>query len=184
MYDQNKLLEILKIAEYRCIDSNGKCFPSNSVYLEISKKMKELDSDINPKHIYTIMNSNRRGIYDTVLEAFDINKDIEKSLNESYNDSVNTSLFEKSSKSDNKVFRLIISDKYWNDIKSVVRKYGNRRYLKLKPGEWSNVFAKKIWEQTKIPCAFTFKNSTVFPSHYAPNVLSDLMLYAKNARQF
>lgn len=34
----------------------------------------------------------------------------------------------------------------------------------MKPGEWSNVFATKIWEQTKIPCAFTFKNAAVFPS--------------------
>lgn len=39
--------------------------------------------------------------------------------------------------------------------------------MKLKSGEWSNVFAAKIWEQTKIPCAFTFKNATVFASNNA-----------------
>lgn len=26
------------------------------------------------------------------------------------------------------------------------------------------IFAAKIWEQTRILCAFTFKNATVFPS--------------------
>lgn len=67
----------------------------------------------------------------------------------------------------NRNFRLIISEKNWDDIKPVVKQYTTRRYLKLKPREWSNVIALKIWEQTKIPCAFTFKNATVFPSHNA-----------------
>lgn len=49
------------------------------------------------------------------------------------------------------------------NINSVVKHY-NRRYLKLKPREWSNLFATKIWEQTKITCAFTFKYATVIAS--------------------
>lgn len=42
--------------------------------------------------------------------------------------------------------------------------YSNRRYLKLKSGEWSNMFATKIWEQTNIPCEFMFKRATLLPS--------------------
>lgn len=57
MYDDNKLLEILKTSEFRCIDLNGKCFPpSNAIYIKISEKMKSLDSNISPKlnpKIYT-----------------------------------------------------------------------------------------------------------------------------------
>lgn len=67
----------------------------------------------------------------------------------------------------NRNFWLIISKKIGTHIKPVVIQYTTRRYLKLKAGEWSTVFALKIWEQTKIPCAFKFKNATVFPSYNA-----------------
>lgn len=47
MYDQNKLIQILKTPDYRCIDVNGKCFsPSNPMYIKISEKMLKVDSYI------------------------------------------------------------------------------------------------------------------------------------------
>lgn len=162
MYDQSKLLKILKSPDYKCFDSNGKCFPpSNPIYIKISEKMKELDSNITPKHIYTVLNTNRRGIASSVLKKFGIiktTKDFLDKSDESY-------FFEEPcSKDGTKVFKLIISDKNWDRIKPVARRYNNRQYLKLKPGEWSHIFAAKIWEQSKIPCAFTFKNAVVFPN--------------------
>jgi len=64
MYDQNKLIQILSTPEYKCFDQNGKCFPpSNPIYIKINEKMNELDSYITPKHIYTILNTDRRGIF-------------------------------------------------------------------------------------------------------------------------
>jgi len=55
MYDQNKLIQILSTPKYKCFDQNGKCFlPSNPIYIKLSEKMKELDSYITPKHLYTI----------------------------------------------------------------------------------------------------------------------------------
>jgi len=162
MYDQNKLIQILSTPEYKCFDQNGKCFPpSNPMYMKISEKMKELDSYITPKHIYTILNTNRRGIYSSILKEFGIERNIENSLNES---ECNVSSFERSFEGDHRTFKLVISDRNWTQIKPVAKQYSNRRYLKLKPGEWSNVFAAKIWEQVKLPCAFTFKNATVFSS--------------------
>lgn len=172
MYDQSKLIQILKMPEYKCFYPNGKCFPpANPIYLSICEKMKELDSHITPKHVYTIMNEDRRGIATEVLKGYgiDINDrynnsiDIENSLNESEINSFENDNKKRSFKSD-KTFKLIISEKNWDNVKPVVRQYSNRRYLKLKPGEWTNLFAAKIWEQTKIPCAFVFKNATVFPS--------------------
>lgn len=51
MYDQSKLLEILKRSEYKCVDENGKCFPpSHTIYLKISEEMKTLNSHIHSKH--------------------------------------------------------------------------------------------------------------------------------------
>jgi len=107
------------------------------------------------------LNTDRRGIYSSILKEFGIERNIENSLNES---ECNVSSFERSFEGDHRTFKLVISDKNWTQIKPVAKQYSNRRYLKLKPGEWSNVFAAKIWEQVKLPCAFTFKNATVFPS--------------------
>lgn len=172
MYDQNKLIEILTTSEYRCLDANGKCFPpSNSMYEKISKKMMEVDTHISPKHIYTILNTDRRGIRSLLLEAFGLKNNVAHDESSKSNFSENS--FECQNKLDDckmyddKIFKLIISEKSWNDIKPVARQYNKRRYLKLKPGEWTNVLAEKIWDQTKIPCAFTFKNATVFASHNA-----------------
>lgn len=53
MYDQEKLLEILKDAEYRSLDANGKCFPPlNSIYLKISEKMRVKFSYKSETYIY------------------------------------------------------------------------------------------------------------------------------------
>jgi len=75
----------------------------------------------------------------------------------------NVSSFERSSEGDHRTFKLVISDRNWTQIKSVAKQYSNRRYLKLKPGGWSNVFAAKIWEQVKLPCAFTFQKYNGIP---------------------
>lgn len=61
-------------------------------------------------------------------------KVIEKSPEKIIDESFDVSLFEHSGQN-NKDFRLIISEKNWNDIKPVAKKYNNRRYLKLKSGE-------------------------------------------------
>jgi len=77
MYDPNLLLQILTTAEYRSLDSNGKCFPpANPIYNKISKRMDEFNCYISPKHVYIILTTNRRGIYASVLQAFNIKKKI------------------------------------------------------------------------------------------------------------
>lgn len=83
MYDQSKLLEILTTPEYRCLDVNGKCFPpSNPMHIKISEKMKEVNTYISSKHVYTILNTDRRGIRSLVQKSFDLNPTIENSLDE------------------------------------------------------------------------------------------------------
>lgn len=110
MYDHNMLVEILRTSEFRCIELNGKCFPPlNPMYLKVSEKMKNLNSDVSPKHISTILNTNRRGVYFAVLEAFNLKPVAERSP-ESTDESVNVSSFEHPEQ-DNKVFRLVIAEK-------------------------------------------------------------------------
>lgn len=86
-------------------------------------------------NIYTTLHTNRRGIYFAVLEAFNLKKIIEKSSEKDINTSATVSLFEQTEE-DKKVFRLIISEKNWDNIKPVAKQYNNRRYLKLKSGKW------------------------------------------------
>lgn len=102
--------------EYKCFDQNGKCFPpSNPVYLKISEKMKELDSHVTPKHVYTIINNDRQGITSEILKEYDITiNNIENSFNESEENSFEHFFGndnKKSSFENNKVFKLVISEK-------------------------------------------------------------------------
>lgn len=73
-----------------------------------------------------------------------------------------------------KHFQLIISEEKWVQIKPTRQTYGRnkRKYMSLQPGKWTYIFADKIWQQTKLPCAFTFKRAKVFTN-------SDAKCYAK-----
>jgi len=31
----------------------------------------------------------------------------------------------------------------------------------LQPGKWTHIFVDKIWQQTKLPCAFSFKRAKI-----------------------
>lgn len=80
--------------------------------------MKEIESYISPKHVYTILNTDRCGIRTSIIKAFKINKNIENSFDEAINDSF--------SEHSPECFKLI-SEKNWNNIKPVFKQYKNRR---------------------------------------------------------
>lgn len=63
-----------------------------------------------------------------------------------------------------KHFKLIIFVEKWEKIKPTGRTNGrnNRKYMTLQAGKWTNVFADKIWQQIKLPCAFSFKRAKVY----------------------
>jgi len=84
MYDKSVLLEILLQDDYRTLDSDGKPYPpSASVYTIISQKMHERNCNITAKHIYVIVNENRNGYKNLLLQHYNINTDcqIEKNIN-------------------------------------------------------------------------------------------------------
>jgi len=162
MYDREKLIETLTKTEFRTLDENGKPFPpSNVIYNKISDYMLSQDSAITSKHVYTILNTNRFGIKDYVMRVFNINE--AGKVNESADD--NSFDLSNTETTNNITFSLVISNEVWKDIKPTKKTYSNRKYILLQPGKWTHIFAAKIWEQKKIPCAFTFKYAKVFKSN-------------------
>lgn len=149
MYDRQKLFETLGRAEYRTIDENGKILsPSHDVFKNISNHMHSLGSPITPKHVYTIINTNRNGMKDYVMRMFNINKSAEM------NKSVDDNTFDLSNASNvsniqNVTFSLVLSNDVWKTVKPTKKTYCNRKYVLLQPGKWTHIFASKIWEQKK-----------------------------------
>lgn len=125
MYDKAKLLEILLDPDCRTIKDCGKPYPpSAEIYRLISEKMKQSNSYITPKHIYVLINENRNGYKDKILETFNIKVSDEVSYNTSAcsmksvkNDSINTL---------SKEFDLIILAEQWKTIMPLRKLYGKR----------------------------------------------------------
>lgn len=40
--------------------------------------------------------------------------------------------------------------------------YKRRKYMKLKARKWTYIFTEKIWNQTMLPCAFSFRTNKVY----------------------
>lgn len=169
MYDKNKLLDILIKSEYKTVDNDGKIFtPSHDVYAKISETLQNSGSHITAKHIYTILKNDRNGIYTAVLKAFGINKKTTIQSNESKDSTFNiTALNDTSTTESANVFNLIISEETWTQIKPAqqIHACNKRKYMSLQRGTWTHIFADKIWQQTKIPCAFSFKPAKVYLSN-------------------
>lgn len=166
MYDKGKLFDILTNKDYRTVDDNGKVFPpSHQIFTIISETLTAKEVCTTAKHIYTILKNDRSGMYSAVLQTFQINnKDIN---DDSKNSSLNITDFNNSSTNKNetvKNFKLLISEEKWLSMKPIRQTYRRhgRNYVTLQPGKWTDVFAEKIWQQIKLPCAISFKRSKVF----------------------
>lgn len=175
MYDKGKLRDVLTNEKYKTIDNEGKVLPpSDPIYALISETLVTNESKyISSKHIYTILKNDRNGMYSAVLKAFSIKRD---DTNDSKDSSYNITDLSDINCSDTtpKKFKLIITEEKWMGIKPIRQKYGQkgRRYMTLPPGKWTHIFAEKIWQQVKLPCAFTFKRAKIF-------VNNDAKCYAK-----
>lgn len=76
-----------------------------------------------------------------------------------------------------KKFKLLIAEEKWVQIKPSESRYqckrnNKRTYVTPQKGKWTHIFADKIWQQTRIPCAITFKRAKILKS-------SDAKYYAK-----
>ena len=72
-YDKIALQQILSDPACCPIDDKGRVLPpSNNVYQTISNLMLEKDSVINHKHVHTIINNNRNGFKQYILDTHNI----------------------------------------------------------------------------------------------------------------
>lgn len=166
-YDKVALREILLDADYRTIDDKGSVLPpSNKIFQLISKKMAEKGLSITPKHVHTIINHNRAGFKDLILQAFNIQEQVvsicEKDGDCSAENRVDCSSDTLTSSTSVKV-TLVISQEKWQSIAPQEKKYGKRIYWRLRPG-WADVVAEAIWIQHHLDCVFVFKNHSIFLS--------------------
>lgn len=66
---------------------------------------------------------------------------------------------------------MTLSADEWNDIKPVTREckrkrkgvvVGERKYLTLKPGKWTDIVFDNFHLHTRLPCKITFKKNHVY----------------------
>lgn len=149
MYNIDKLRVILTNVEYKTVNEDGQCFPpSNDVYKRISIAM---NGNPSSKHVYTIVKNNRNGLYNEVLNAFNIkNSSLEATGDCSFDPNESTTICKKK-------FELSLTYNQWKNIEPVEITYDDgRNYIKFQQ-EWTDLFAESIWMQHRIPCPWTFK---------------------------
>lgn len=107
------------------------------------------------KHTYIIVKNNRNRIYDLILTSFGLlNSTIQQNQDYSFDPNISASKnIEK--------LNLKLTKEEWKTIKPQDSIYEDGRlYITFQPG-WSDIFARNIWMQFRIPCAWTFKNSKI-----------------------
>lgn len=163
MYDKEKLYSLLTKV-YKCIDDVGNVLPpSSKIYKKVAESMSDYGSKMSSKHVYTVLKTNRTGLYESVLEAFNIEKEIPPS---EFSDTFSDSESSENNKSEVKYFRVVFSYDQWDSIKpdKITVTSRKRYYINLQMGKWTHLLASKIWQQNKICCAFSFKRAKVFES--------------------
>ena len=166
-YDKIVLRQILTDCNCRTIDDNGRVLPpSHVVYTKISSMMVDKGSTITPKHVHTIINNNRGGFRDLIMEVFgirqreisfsveDSNYSVERCAEQTSDDNTLTSLTSMR-------VNLVISPEKWKSMKPQEKIYGKRIYWKLRRG-WTDVLAEALWMQHHLECVFVFKNHNIY----------------------
>lgn len=134
--------------------------PSADVWTIIAN---ELDNLMTSKSIYTVVKGNRRNMLHklgVVVEPTEIEENT-VSYEEQSDDSSITSV-----KTDLLEFKITLSAEEWRNLLTTTTykrrdRPGIRQCYVLKPREWTTVIHDHFWEQTKLPCATTYKYAKV-----------------------
>lgn len=158
-----KLRQLLQPPNGACVvDKNGKVLPpSSTVFKELSMALTTEYPNMSPKNIYTMLISRRYNLYDEVVAALgisNINVSATDTLNSTTNDSMN----------DITEFRIDITEawlKIQPEIVSYTFKDKKTRDINcFKRHTWTSTLYEKIWLETKIPCAISFRNAKISQS--------------------
>lgn len=150
--DLNYFEEYLKKEKNRFYNSSSKTFkpPKDEIWQLLSK---QFDNKISSKHIYTIVKSNRKGIWDRIeieieqKQNCDEDSDVENAKNRSFFISFTFEEWEK-------LFHEI-------EYHGKDRFKGSRMYSTLKPFQWTNIIYTKFYNVTKIACPITFRRCNI-----------------------
>lgn len=157
---------------------------SSPVWKEMSK---DLDGKWSPHNVYSSVRTDRRGILSTARENLgviieveepqeNIKKQILSELEEN-NDNDSDELFDDTKSLNNNddmsdfelddevsglsQFEVLITREEWQEMKAPPAMYKKRICTILKQGVWTPILALTVARQTKLPCAFIFKNSHI-----------------------
>lgn len=126
-------------------------------YSAVEKKM-------SIAYIYLYISGNRNNIVQKIVEKYGIEirerSDVSKDL-DGTNDS-NWSTHETAGRLPFKSLRtkLTIDEHAWKSIEPRLVEYEGEQKFKLQTG-WTDVFYEAIWEQLKLPCAFSFRSESI-----------------------
>ena len=148
-----------------------KCTKNIIIYKKISEEMSKHGTTSSAKHVYQILKTNRGGMHDNVLRAFNITASEVSELRQSLDFSISEGKSVLPNQKQERKFNLVIPNHVWRELKSK-KSYDDRRYIVLKQKKWTNTFAQKIYDQTRIECPFSFQRIKIFKS-------SDAKCYAK-----
>ena len=164
MYDKDILLQILINPSFRTVDLSGKILPPrDAIYVKISEEMKTRGSYISPQHVYTILNNNRGIFLSEILRAYNIEQ--RQFVQHSESSTTNVSHIDNESQTKRKIsmtYKIVVSAENWAAMKPESYNYGDKKYVTLKRRVWTHIIAEKIYSQTNISCAITFKSGRVY----------------------
>ena len=133
------------------------------IYKKISEEMSKHGTTCSAKHVYQILKTNRGGMHDNVLRAFNITASEVPELRESLDSSISGGKFVLPNQNQEKKFNLVIPNHVSRELQSK-KSYDGRRYIVLIQKKWTGIFAQKIYDQTRIECPFSFQRIKIFKS--------------------
>ena len=129
-YDKVALQQILLDPKNCPLNSKGRILPpSDEIFRTISRLMENNGSKITPKHIHTIINNNRNGFKDYILEKCSIQ---EQDLTPCDNDDLSITACTSNESTDTqrtlvtREMNLVISSEKWRAIRPQEKMYGKR----------------------------------------------------------
>lgn len=151
--------------------------PSNEIWSFLRNTLANLENPIKKteKVIYTAalkwFNSSNKATKD---ESGNENYDSVKNISIETSLDASSSSIDRSPKKGFKKITIRLSPKVWHSIEPEEMSYkrkregshktGVRRFVQLKPGLWTNIFANEIAKHDEIPCTWTFRRNKCYLS--------------------
>lgn len=134
---------------------NNKVVPKTaSIWQKISEELSN-NGEIKATSLYTFVTCDRYNLHELLGIKFSKIDLCNKNENESIQ-SIDTSLNDVVKINNGEMFIITLTQKEYQSL-LVTKVYGKRICVRFKSGEWEDVIAQKIWNETRIQCGINFK---------------------------